>query len=348
MQINLDKKKIGNINPTYFIAEIGVNHCGDIDLAKKMIIAAKRSGANAVKFQTFSADSFVTPRTKKVKYQKNTTSTKESHYDMIKSLELSKDKHLILYEYCKSNKIQFLSTPYDVESAKFLNKIGCNIFKTASADIVDLKLHSYLAKTGKSVIISTGMSDIKEISDCVKVYKKNSNNNFVLLHCVSNYPCKDVSLNMLAMKKISSTFNCMVGYSDHSIGNDAAIASVVLGGVIIEKHFTIDKKLPGPDQKASILPSEFSELVKSIRKIELILGKEEKKCQPEEVEMASISRKSLTIINPLKKGEKLKESHVSLKRPGTGLFYKDLKKLLGHRAKKRLEKNHQIQIKDFD
>ena len=348
MEINIGNKKVGGKNPIYLIAEIGVNHCGDIDLAKKMIIAAKQSGADAVKFQTFSAQSLVTPKTLKVKYQESTTSPKESHYEMIKSLELSKDKHYALIEFCKNQKIQFLSTPYDIESAKFLNKIKCDTFKTSSADIVDLHLHSYLAGTGKTVIISTGMANFEEIKDCVQIYLNHSNKNFVLLHCVSNYPCSDQSLNMSVLPKLASKFNCLVGYSDHSIGHEAATVSVSLGGVIIEKHFTIDKNLPGPDQKTSNLPQEFSKLVKAVHKTKLILGFNEKKCQPEEVQMASVSRKSLTLISPVTKGEKLSKKHVSLKRPGTGLFFKELKILLGRKAKKSLPVDYQIKYEDFD
>ena len=347
-EIIIGNKKVGNKNPIYFVAEIGVNHCGDVNLAKKMIIAAKRSGADAVKFQTFSAKSLVTPKTPKVKYQESTTSPKESHYEMIKSLELSKDKHYALIDYCKNQKIQFLSTPYDIESAKFLNEIKCDTFKTSSADIVDLHLHSYLAGTGKTVIISTGMANLEEIKDCVQIYQNHSNKNFILLHCVSNYPCSDKSLNMFVLPKLVSTFDCLVGYSDHTIGNRAANISVCLGGVLIEKHFTIDKNLPGPDQKASSLPEEFSLLVKTVQKTQLILGSDEKKCQPEEAQMASVSRKSLTLISPLKKGEKLNEKHISLKRPGTGLLSRELKKLLGRKAKKSLAPNHQIHYEDFD
>tara|TARA_B100000700_G_C15061404_1_gene866145 strand:+ start:1895 stop:2941 length:1047 start_codon:yes stop_codon:yes gene_type:complete len=348
MKIKFNNKFVGSDYPVYFIAEIGVNHCGDTNLANKMIIEAKKSGADAVKFQTFTADSLVSPNTPKVKYQESTTSPEESHYDMLKALELSRDKHSILLETCKKNEIQFLSTPYDTESAKFLNSIGCDIFKTASADIVDLHLHSYLAKAGKTVIISTGMANFEEIEECVKIYKENNNKNFILLHCVSNYPCSDRSLNMKILPELRSKFNCLVGYSDHSIGNEAANMSVALGGVIIEKHFTTDKNLAGPDHKASVLPNEFASLVKSVGKIKEILGKAEKKCQPEETQMASVSRKSLTLSCSLEKGEKLEEKHLTLKRPGTGIFYKDFKKLIGLKAKKTLKRNYQIKFEDFE
>ena len=348
MEINIGEKKVGNNNQIYFVAEIGVNHCGDTNLAKEMILAAKKAGAHAVKFQTFDTESIITFNTPKVKYQEKTTSPKETHYEMIKSLELSKEKHQILFDFCENQKIKFFSTPYNTDAAKFLNNMGCDTFKTASADIVDLNLHSYLAKTGKTVIISTGMANLEEIRDCVEIYRKNSNNNFILLHCVSNYPCSDQSLNMSVLSKLASTFNCLVGYSDHSVGHEAAAVSVALGSVLIEKHFTTDKSLPGPDQKASSLPEEFSLLVKTVQKTQLILGSDEKKCQPEEAQMASVSRKSLTLISALRKGEIIKKENVTLKRPGTGLFSKDLKKILGLKAGKNLEKNYQIQFKDFE
>ena len=348
MEISIGEKKIGSNNLVYFIAEIGVNHCGDVNLAKKMILAAKKSGADAVKFQTFNTDYFVTPNTPKVKYQEKSTSPNKTHYEMIKSLELSKEKHQILFDFCETQKIQFLSTPYDTDSAQFLNNMGCDTFKTASADIVDLNLHTYLAKTGKTVIISTGMANLEEIKDCVEIYKANSNRNFILLHCVSNYPCSNQSINMLVLPKLASTFNCLVGYSDHSVGNEAATISVTLGSVLIEKHFTIDKNFPGPDQKTSVLPKEFYNLVQTVNRTKLILGKSEKKCQAEELQMATVSRKSLTLISPLKKGEKLSKKHVTLKRPGTGLFVKELQKLLGHKARKPLSVNHQIRHEDFD
>ena len=254
MQIKIGNKIVSKKNPTYFIAEVGVNHNGDLNLAKKMILAAKKSGADAVKFQTFKAETLCLPTTPKVKYQKKNTPSTESHFEMIKSLELSRDNHMVLLDYCKKNKVHFLSTPYDVESAKFLNEIGCDTFKTASADIVDLKMHNYLADTGKTVIISTGMANIEEIKDCVKIYKEKKNKNFILLHCVSNYPCSNNSLNMSVLPELAKEFDCLVGYSDHSVGRQAAEISVILGGVLIEKHFTIDKNLPGPDQEASTLP----------------------------------------------------------------------------------------------
>lgn len=332
---------------TYFIAEIGVNHNGNMVLAKKMILEAKKAGANAVKFQTFKAQTLVSPRTPKVKYQKSTTNRKESHYDMIKFLELSEKNHYILRNFCKKKKIDFLSTPYDLESAKFLNKIGCKVFKTASADIVDLELHTYLAKNKKKVIISTGMSNFREIDECINLYRRYSNKNFILLHCVSNYPCSLDSLNLSIIPKIQKKYNCCVGYSDHSVGSDAAVLSFGLGARVIEKHFTTNKNLRGPDHKASSLPHEFKEIVAKIRLAETIMGRAIKKCQREEIEMLKVSRKSLTLNRDIEKGEILKKNFFVLKRPGTGLYYRDLKKILGKKTKKIFFKNDQIKLSNL-
>tara|TARA_E500000178_G_scaffold344382_1_gene392551 strand:- start:58 stop:1068 length:1011 start_codon:yes stop_codon:yes gene_type:complete len=335
------------MNRTFIIAEIGVNHNNNMALAKKMISAAKKAGADAVKFQTFNTEEFVTRKTPKVKYQKKYTNPKSSHFDMIKSLELSKSNHKVIKNFCVKKKINFLSTPYDINSAKFLKKLGCRIFKTASADIVDLELHAYLAKTKKKVLISTGMSNLEEINQCVKIYKKYSNNKYVLLHCVSNYPCSFKSLNLKAISLIKERFKSKVGYSDHSNGYLAAVTSVVLGASVVEKHFTINRGLPGPDQKASSTPNEFSKMVREIRKTELILGKKIKKCQKEELQMSRVSRKSLTLIKNIKKKQVLKRNYLKLKRPGTGIYFNKINKLLGKKARKDFKKNYQIREKDF-
>ena len=260
----------------YFIAEIGVNHNGNINLAKKMVIAAKSSKANAVKFQTFKAENLVTPGTPKVKYQKLNTSKKESHFEMIKSLELTEKMHHEIFDFCKKKNIDFISTPYGIAEVKFLDKMGCKIFKTASADLVDLEMHNYLAENNKTVLISVGMSSMDEIRECVKIYKKNKNYNYVLLHCVSNYPCSHKSLNLNVLNTLKSEFKCEVGYSDHSIGYEAATLSCALGAKIIEKHFTTNKKLKGPDQAASTTPKDFFLLVNEVKKSILILGKKKK------------------------------------------------------------------------
>ena len=335
-------------NNCFIISEIGVNHNGDIDLAKQMILASKEAGADAVKFQTFTAKSLVSKATPKVAYQKETTNTNESHYEMIKSLEMSKDDHIPIIQYCKDLDIQFISTPYDVESAKFLNEAGVKTFKTASADIVDLLLHEYLANTGKPVIISTGMATLEEIDEVIEIYRRNDNMNITLLHCVSNYPCKFESLNLSVITSLKKRYNLPVGYSDHAIGYIPAVASILLGAVVIEKHFTLDKNLPGPDHKASSTPEEFKELVDSIRLAEISLGDPIKRVQKEEEQMREIARKSLFYSRKLLKGDILLLEDLTLKRPGTGLLASYIPSLIGKKLACDISTDSMVSLKDFE
>ena len=335
-----------NLKQCYLIAEIGVNHNGDMTLARKMIDAAKSSGANAVKFQTFTADALVSKGTPKVKYQEATTSPKESHYEMIKKLELRKKDHLPLKKYSEKLGLDFISTPYDIESAKFLSDIGVKIFKTASADLVDLPLQKFLAKTRKPSIISIGMATLGEIEETISIYKKAKNPNLILLHCVSNYPCSDKSLNMKVVDTIKNTFKYPIGYSDHSIGEVAAIISLVMGAKVIEKHFTIDKNLPGPDHKASSTPDEFLKLVNSIRRAELMLGDGLKKCEDEEREMSKVSRKSIVLAKEIKKNEYFTLSHITMKRPGVGIDSKNIDFFIGKKAARDIKKDSLLELTD--
>ena len=266
-----------NLTQCFIIAEIGVNHNGDITLAKEMIDAAKESGADAVKFQTFSAETLASEDTPKVNYQENTTSKSETHFEMLKKLELSKDSHFELINYCNDLNIKFLSTPYDIESAKFLSEIGVDMYKTSSADLIDLPLQKFLAFTGKPVIVATGMATLGEIEYVTNIFQNASNENIVLLHCVSNYPCSDASINLRAMNTLGTAFQVPVGFSDHSEGTLAASLSIAFGAKVIEKHFTLDKSLLGPDHRASSTPEEFFKLVRKVRQSEAILGSPKKK-----------------------------------------------------------------------
>ncbi|MBU2510502.1 N-acetylneuraminate synthase [bacterium] len=330
------------------IAEIGVNHNGDLDLAYKMIDVAKSCGADAVKYQTFSADALVTYNTPKVAYQNNTTSTEESHYEMIRKLELPWEDHHSLFQFCKSIGIEFISTPYDIESALFLDELGVQTYKTASADIVDLPLHELLAGLDKPVIIATGMASLGEIETVISLYRERNNNKVTLLHCVSNYPCSDASLNLRVMATLQQAFHVPVGFSDHSIGSDAAMIAIALGATVIEKHFTLDKDMTGPDHKASADPKEFSELVQKIRKTELMLGSPVKRIQTEECQMAEVSRKSVTLSKSMMRNEIIERSHLSMKRPGTGLSASDIPKLLGKKVRSNFPKNHQLKWTDLN
>jgi N,N'-diacetyllegionaminate synthase len=320
----------------YIIAEIGVNYNGDMNLAREMIDAAKKAGADAVKFQTFTAESLVSAGTPKVKYQENTTSPEESHYEMIRNLEFKRDDHKCLLEYCEKVKVDFLSTPYDVDSAQFLTELGVEMFKTASADLVDIPLQQYIANTKKPSIVSVGMASLGEVEAVAHLYRKAGNPHLILLHCVSNYPCSDNSLNLNVMKTLEQAFQLPVGYSDHSIGNEAAILSIAFGANVIEKHFTTDKQLSGPDHKASSSPEEFANLVKSVRRAEGMLGNPIKHCQLEEKQMSQVSRKSIVLGQNIQAGEVFTMEHLSLKRPGTGLGSNYLQWFVGRKSSKDL------------
>ena len=332
----------------FIISEIGVNHNGDIDLAKQMILASKEAGADAVKFQTFTAKSLVSKSTPKVAYQKETTKSSESHYEMIESLEMSREGHIPIIQFCKDLDIQFISTPYDVDSAKFLHEAGVKTFKTASADIVDLLLHDFLARTGKPVIISTGMSTLQEIDEVIEIYRAKDNMNITLLHCVSNYPCKFESLNLSVMTSLKKRYNLPVGYSDHAIGFIPAVASIVLGAKVIEKHFTLDKNLPGPDHKASSTPEEFKELVNAIRLTETSLGDPVKRVQKEEEQMREIARKSLFFTKELYKGHVVELKDLTLKRPGSGLLASYIPSIIGKKLVCDIAADSMVYLKDFE
>tara|TARA_B100000780_G_C21114421_1_gene450713 strand:- start:660 stop:1694 length:1035 start_codon:yes stop_codon:yes gene_type:complete len=331
-------------NKTFVIAEIGVNHNNNISLAKKLILQAKLAGADAVKFQTFKAKNLVLPGTRKVKYQLKNSNDNEDHFQMIKKLELSYKDHKTLFKYCKKIKIIFMSTPYDVKSAKFLNKLGVKIFKTASADLIDYNLHSYLSKLKKPVIISTGMSSIKDVQRTLKIYKKNKNPNVVLLHCVSNYPCSLNSINLNVLNNLKK-LNFIVGYSDHSDDILTSCLAVSMGSRIIEKHFTLSKNLKGPDHKASFNVLELKEMINQIRKTEVIMGTNIKKIQPEELEMSKISKKSLYFNKRKKKGTKVTYNDLISLRPGYGINPFSITKIVGKKLKKDIKVN---QIVKYD
>ncbi len=332
----------------YIIAEIGVNHNGDVGLAKKLIDIARESGADAVKFQTFTASKLASIDTPKAAYQLLSTPEHQSHFEMLRQLELSQQAHLELLTYCRESKIEFLSTPYDTDSVKFLASIGVRFFKTASADLVDLQLQQCIASFGKPTIIATGMSNLGEIERTVDIYRQADNMNIALLHCVSNYPCSDQSLNLLSMDILSTAFSVPIGFSDHSEGSLASVVAVARGAKVIEKHITLDKNLPGPDHRASSSPTEFSDLVNSIRRAEKMLGKKIKTCQPEESQMAIVSRKSIFLARPVKKGEIFSKSDFDLFRPGDGIGSEFLPNLIGRSARENFNVGHKLRWGDVE
>jgi len=339
---------LNTLNKCYMIAEIGVNHGGSVELAYKMIDAAKEAGADAVKFQTFKASSLVSQGTPKVDYQMSTTDKHETHYQMIKSLEFKYEDHPSVFNYCKSKDIDFISTPYDIESAIFLNDLGVDIFKTASADIVDIPLHNFLASLNKKVIISTGMATLGEIENIVSIYRGFDISNLSILHCVANYPCAYESLNLNVINTLQNSFKVPVGFSDHAIGCYPAIASIALGATIIEKHFTLDKDMDGPDHKASNNPEEFAELVRAVRIAEKSMGDSIKQVQDEELQMRGVSRKSLFFSKDINKGETISAEDIVLKRPGNGIYSNMLQSIIGKKAAKDLYIDEIIKFGDFE
>lgn len=329
------------------IAEIGVNHNGDVALAKKMVERAKACGADMVKFQTFSADRLAGIDTPKVPYQLRTCAGQESHHAMLKRLELSNAAHLALKEFCHRLGVEFCSTAYSREDAEFLSKLGVSTFKVASADIIDRGLHEFLADTGKECLLSVGMATMEEIAATLELYDyRNARDRVILLHCVSAYPAEPSDVNIRVMETLRRRFGCLVGFSDHTSGTECAIAAAALGACVIEKHFTLDKTMPGPDHAASSNPDEFARLVTAVRIVQQALGDGIKRTCRSEEEMRAVSRKSIVAAVDLQVGHTLSEGDLTYRRPGTGLSPMQYPKLLGHTMKAAKRAGDQIAWED--
>jgi N,N'-diacetyllegionaminate synthase len=309
------------VKQVFIIAEAGVNHNGSLELAKELIDVAVRSGVDAVKFQTFRADKLVSKTAQKAAYQQQTTDASESQYTMIKKLELDITAHHELIAYCKSKNILFLSTPFDHDSIDLLNDLGMNIFKVPSGEITNLPYLRHIGSFRKEVILSTGMADMGEIEDALDVLitSGTSKENITVLHATTEYPCPIDDVNLRAMQTITKAFGTKAGYSDHTNGIEVPIAAVAMGATVIEKHFTLDKNMEGPDHKASLEPDELIAMVKAIRNIEKALGTGIKKPSPSEAKNMSITRKSIVAAQPIRQGEIFTESNLTVKRPGNGI-----------------------------
>jgi N-acetylneuraminate synthase/N,N'-diacetyllegionaminate synthase len=329
------------------IAEAGVNHNGSLELAKKLIDAAAEAGADAVKFQTFKSEDLVSINAPKAKYQKLTTDATESQFEMIKKLELPIQDHKELVAYAKKKKIMFLSTPFDEGSVDLLIELGVPIIKIGSGEITNHPFLRYISGKGLPVILSTGMSTLEEVAEAVSVIRKTGCKDLTLLHCTSNYPARVEDCNLLAMKTMADEFNLPVGYSDHTAGIVVPIAAAALGSCVIEKHFTLDKKLVGPDHKASLEPDELEEMVKSIRKVESALGSPVKAPVDAEFEVRNIARRSIFAKVDIPKGSIIMENMLTFKRPGIGLPPKNAKLLIGKTAKRIIYKDEMIKIEYF-
>ena len=305
----------------FIIAEAGVNHNGSIQLAYKLIDVASASGADAVKFQTFKAENLVSKNAQKAEYQKQVTNQSESQLNMLKKLELDTNAHKKLIEYCKKKDIVFLSTPFDHESIDLLNELELQIFKIPSGEITNLTYLRHIGSLRKEVILSTGMSTLKEIGDAIKILTNagTSKENITILHANTMYPTPMEDVNLRAMQTIQDKFGVAVGYSDHTLGIEVDIAAVAMGATIIEKHFTLDNTMDGPDHKSSISPEELKAMVSSIRNIEKALGSSIKKPSKSEKPNIAMARKSIVASKSIKKGELFTEKNITTKRPGTGI-----------------------------
>lgn len=330
----------------FIIAEAGVNHNSSIELAFKLIDAAKEAGADAVKFQSFKAASLVSMKAEKAEYQKRTTDSNESQYEMIKRLELSFDDHIKLIEYCKSKNIIFLSSPFDSDSIDLLNNLGVDTFKIPSGEIINLPYLRKIGKLNKNIILSTGMADLGEIEDALDILIESGTKkeNITVLHCNTEYPTPFEDVNLEAMLTIKNAFDVRVGYSDHTAGIEVPIAAVALGAEIIEKHFTLDKNMEGPDHKASLEPYELKRMIETIRNIERVLGDGIKKSSPSEAKNKFIIRKSIVASTMVKKGEPFTEENIGIKRPGNGISPMRWDEIIGKTAKRDFKIDELIEL----
>ncbi len=331
---------------SFIIAEAGVNHNGNLELAKKLIDSAVGAGADAVKFQTFKAENVISKYAPKAEYQKQTTEQEESQLRMVKKLELSYDDFKVLKAYCDSKGIMFLSSPFDFDSIDFLNELGLEIFKIPSGEIINLPYLERIGRLKKKVILSTGMADLGEIEDALDVMTSSGTkkDNITVLHCNTEYPTPYEDVNLKAMNTIKEAFNVKVGYSDHTLGIEIPIAAVTLGATIIEKHFTLDRNLPGPDHRASLDPDDLKVMIRAIRNIEKSFGNGIKKPSHSEIKNMPIARKGIVAKRKINKGEFFTEENITVKRAGTGISPMRWYEVLRKAAPRDFEEDESIEL----
>lgn len=337
----------------FILAEAGVNHNGRLDLALKLVDIAKKSGANAIKFQTFKSNKLASVSADKAKYQKETTGNEETQKEMLKKLELTYEEFKKVFEYCNKRDIEFISTPFDLESAEFLNELGVKTYKIGSGDLTNYPLLRKVAITGKKLILSTGMSNIEEVEHSVKYVIQNGCKELVVLHCISCYPTNNEDLNLLAIRTMKEKLSLIkpdieIGFSDHTQGLDASVYSVCVGANYIEKHFTIDKNMEGPDHRASLNPEELNLFLKKIRDIEVILGDGDKKFRESESENRIIVRRSLAYNESLTKGTILEYHHLISLRPNTNICGSRLEEFIGKPINCDVGENDFLKLNHFN
>lgn len=326
-------RQVGPGHRCLVIAEAGVNHNGRVDAAKQLIDAAAEAHADIIKFQTFGAERLASPVAPKAAYQRQAAGEGESQLEMLRRLELSAGEFGALQAHCRVRGIGFLSTPFDEESADVLEALGVAAFKIGSGEVTNLPLLEHVARKRKPLLLSTGMSTLQEVDQAVRVIRRAGNDQIVLLHCVSNYPANPAEVNLRAMHTMAAALHLPVGYSDHTLGIEVALAAAALGACVIEKHLTLDRSLPGPDHAASIEPDAFARLVSGIRAVESALGDGRKQPSPREAEVARAARKSLVAARHIRAGTPLTEELVAIKRPGTGLPPGLRGQVIGRKAK---------------
>ncbi len=328
---------------TLIIAEAGVNHNGNVLMAKEMIRTAKKCGADIIKFQTANIDSLVSKSARMAEYQRKNTGQEKSQKEMLKNLLLKFEDFEELAKYCMETGIQFLSTPFDIESIHFLNTLQ-DIWKVPSGEITNYPYLVEIGHTGKKVILSTGMSDLDEIHDAVNTLKKSGTKDITLLHCTTEYPAPIEEVNLNVMETLRKEFECPVGYSDHTQGIEIDLAAAAMGAVVIEKHFTLDRSLPGPDHKASLEPDELKAMIEGIRKIELACGMSIKKPTASEIKNRSIARKSIVAAKTINCGELFTTENLTTKRPGDGISPMKWNEVLGRKAARCFEEDELIEL----
>lgn len=347
-KIKIANKFIGENQPVFIIAEAGVNHNGDLKTALKLVDAAVAAGADAIKFQTFHAAEVVTAQGEMAAYQKKNIGKTESQLAMLKKLELPDEFYQPLINHCLKKKIIFLSTPHGgFASVDLLQRLKMPAFKFGSGDLTNLPVLEYAAKLGKPMILGTGMATLNEVKTAVKAIKQAGNQQIIALHCTTNYPCPLEEVNLKAMQIMAKKLTVLVGYSDHTLGIEVPIMAATLGACLIEKHFTLDKNMPGPDHKASMEPDELKNMVRAVRQVKEIMGSDLKKPTASELKISKLGRKSLVSLRDIKQGEKLTRENIGIKRPGTGLAPKYYFKILGKIAATNIKVDSLIKLSDF-
>jgi N,N'-diacetyllegionaminate synthase len=331
----------------FIIAEAGVNHNGSLAIAKQLIDGAKAAGADCIKFQSFRADLLVTRHAKKAEYQKETTAAGESQYEMLRHLGLDEQAHIELMNHARIQGITFLSSVFDPDSVDMLERLGVTMFKIPSGEITNHALLRHVAAKRKPLILSTGMSTLGEVEGALDSIYSTGNTQVTVLHCVTEYPAPVAEINLRAMLTMKRAFNVSVGYSDHSSGIEIALAAVALGAATVEKHFTLDRNMIGPDHRASLEPSELRQMVMAIRNIEASLGNGIKKPAPCELKNIPIARKSIVASRQIRAGKKLTGTDVTIKRPGSGVAPKHLDDIIGLKVTKTIEADQPVKWEDL-